>query len=163
MASETNCRTMAEDPPAIKALKILAYCLILAVSLLGNSAIVSITARKKRTRTTVNYLIANMAASDLLMSTVAVPNKLCQIVLGTRAWLLDKTIGAILCKLVYFFQDISTALSIQGLVIISIERYRATVHPFLPAIITPKRCKFIIPLTWFTSVSLHGIFLRLSS
>lgn len=35
--------------------------------LLGNSTIVSITARNRRTRTNLNYIIANMAASDLLM------------------------------------------------------------------------------------------------
>ena len=158
MANETDCSTMADDSSAIKAVKILAYSFILAVSLLGNSAIITITARNKRTRTTVNYLIANMAASDLLISTFAVPNKLCQIVLGPRAWLIDGIVGAILCKLVYFFQDVSIAVSIQSLVVISIERYRAIVYPFRPAVITPKRCKIVIAIIWFTSVSLHGIY-----
>ena len=158
MANETDCKTMADDSSAIKAVKILAYSFILAVSLLGNSAIITITARNKRTRTTVNYLIANMAASDLLISTFAVPNKLCQILLGPRAWLIDGIVGAILCKLVYFFQDVSIAVSIQSLVVISIERYRAIVYPFRPAVITTKRCKLVIALIWFTSVSLHGIY-----
>lgn len=158
MANQSDCRSLAEDTSPVTAVKILVYSVIMVVSLIGNSAIVTITARNKRARTTVNYLIANMAASDLLISTFAVPNKLCEIVLGPRVWLLDGIVGLILCKLVYFFQDMSTTVSIHTLVVISIERYRAIVLPFSSAIITTKRCKFIIPLIWLTSMALHGIY-----
>ena len=158
MDNATDCRTLADDPSPIKAVRILIYSVILFVSLLGNTAIITITVRNARTLTTVNYFIANMAASDLLISTFAVPNRLCQIVLGPRTWLIDGIVGSILCKLVYFFQDLSTAVSIQSLVVISIERYRAIVYPYRPAVITPKRCKWIIPLIWLTSAALHGIY-----
>lgn len=158
MANQSDCMTLAEDASPIKAIKILVYSVVMVVSLLGNSAIITITARNKRARTTVNYLIANMAASDLLISIFAVPNKLCEIVLGPRVWLIDGIVGLILCKLVYFFQDMSTTVSIYTLVVISIERYRAIVFPFSSAVITTKRCKFIIPLIWFVSMALHCMY-----
>lgn len=158
MANTTVCGNLEDQSFPIKLVKILCYSLILITSLLGNTAIIAITARNSRTLTSINYLIANMAASDLLVSIFAVPNQLCQVIFGERAWLIDGIMGSVLCKLVFFCQDISTAVSIQSLVVISMERYRAIVYPFRPAVITPKRCKFIIPLIWLASVSLHGIY-----
>ena len=155
MANET-CRPLVEDASPMKAVKILTYCLVLIVSLLGNSAIISIVMRNKRMRTTVNYFISNMAASDLLISTIAVPMKLCEIAIGPRRWLIEGTLGLILCKLTYFLQDISTDVSIQSLVVIAIDRYLGIVFPFRPALITPKLCRVIIPLVWITSMSLHA-------
>ncbi|XP_022794360.1 neuropeptide FF receptor 2-like [Stylophora pistillata] len=151
MVNTTVCGSLEDK--SLKLVKILSYSLILIISLLGNTAIIAITARNSRTLTTVNYLIANMAASDLLISIFAVPSQL-----SGHAWLIDGVVGSVLCKLVFFCQDISTAVSIQSLVVISIERYRAIAHPFRPAVITPKRCKLIIPLIWFAAVSLHGIY-----
>ena len=153
-----NCRPFANDNSSIKGVKILLYSVVLIVSLFGNSVIITTVARNKHMRTTINYLIANMAASDLLISTFAVPMKLCEIVVGSRRWLIDGIAGLVLCKLVYFLQDISMAVSIQSLVVIAIDRYRGIVFPFRPAIITPKRCKIIIPLVWFTSMGLHGTY-----
>lgn len=156
MVNTTVCGSLEDK--SLKSVKILGYSLILIISLLGNTAIIAITARNSRTLTTVNYLIANMAASDLLISIFAVPNQLYRVIQSEHTWLIDGVVGSILCKLVFFCQDISTAVSIQSLVVISIERYRAIAHPFRPAVITPKRCKLIIPLIWLASVSLHGIY-----
>ena len=77
-----------------------------------------------------------MAASDLLISTFAVPREHVETLAGARRWLLDGLIGLALCKLVYFFQDISTAVSIQSLVVMAIDRYRGVVFAFRPPIIT---------------------------
>ena len=154
-----SCKLLSEDTSLVKAVKILVYTLVLIVSLLGNSAIIAIVARNKRMRTTINYLIANMAASDLMIPTVAVPMKLYEIVAGPRSWLIDGIMGLILCKLLYFLRDISTAVSIQSLVVIAIDRYRGIVFPFRPPIITPKLCKVIIPLVWLTSMAIHIIYL----
>ena len=128
------------------------------VSLFGNLAVMAIISRNKRMWTTTNYLMANMAASDLLISTFAVPRELVETFAGARRWLLDGLIGLALCKLVYFFQDISTAVSIQSLVVMAIDRYRGVVFPFRPPIITPKVCKVIIPIIWIVAMCLHGTY-----
>ena len=157
-APSESCRPFAEDTNAINGLKIMLYSIVLISSLFGNFVIIVTVARKKRMRTTINYLIANMAASDLLISTFAVPIKLSEIVVGSRRWLIDGILGLISCKLGYFFQDISMAVSTFSLVLIAIDRHRGIVSPFRPAITTPKRCKVIIPLIWLLAMGLHAIY-----
>ena len=157
-SSDGSCKPFAGDFFAITAFKVLVYSLLLIVSLVENSVIIATVVRNKQMQTTINYLIANMAASDLLISTFAVPIKLAEIVVGPRRWLLHGTVGLISCKLAYFLQDISSSVSVQSLVVIAIDRYRGIVFPFRQAIITPKRCKVIIPLVWLSSMGLHAIY-----
>ena len=153
-----SCEPFAEEALTIKAVKVLVYCVVHIVSLVGNPVTIANVARSKTMQTTVNYLIANMAASDLLISTFAVPIQLVEILVGPRRWLLHGTVGLISCKLAYFFQDISSTVSVQSLVVIAIDRYRGIVFPFRQAIVTPKRCKFIIPLLWLSSMGLHATY-----
>jgi len=127
-------------------------------SLLGNTAVIIIVSKNKRMRTTTNYLIVNMAASDLLISAFAVPRELTELYTGFRRWLVDGLAGLILCKLVYVFQDISTAVSIQSLVVMAIDRYHGVVFPFRPPISTSKFCKVVIPVIWTVAVGAHGVY-----
>lgn len=164
--ADDNCTALVDDSTTVKFAKIMGYSILLVTSIFGNSVIIATVMRNKRMRTTVNYLIANVAASDFLISTFAVPIKLSEIVTKPRGWLLEGVLGAISCKLAYFLQDVSTAVSIISLVVISIDRYRGILYPFRSALITPKRCKIVIPLAWLSSMALHGIyfyFIRLES
>ena len=107
-------------------------------------------------RKTTNYLIANMATSDLLTTVFAVPRVLVEIFAGSQRWLLGGLAGLSLCKVVYFFQDLSIAVSIQSLVVIAIDRYQGIVFPFRPPIITCKICKALIPVIWMVAILIHG-------
>jgi hypothetical protein len=127
-------------------------------SLLGNTAVIIIVSKNKRMRTTTNYLIVNMAASDLLISAFAVPRELAEIYTGPRRWLVDGAAGLILCKLVYIFQDTSTAVSIQSLVVMAIDRYHGVVFPFRPPIATWKVCKVGIPVIWTVAIGVHSVY-----
>ena len=151
-----SCEVLSESLTYVKCIKTFAYSLILLISLSGNLAVIAIVSKNKSMWTTTNFLIANMAASDLLISVFAVPRELVEVFTGPRRWLLDGLTGLILCKLVYFFQDISAAVSIQSLVAIAIDRYRGVVFPFRPPIITSKVCKVIIPIIWIVAMCLHG-------
>ena len=158
-STETKCIPFSkEDPISTKTVKAICYTVIMLTSFLGNVAVIAIVAKFKHMRTTTNYLIANMAVSDLLLSTFAVPRELTQIFIGHERWLIDGPAGAALCKIVYFFQDISIAVSIQSIVAITLDRYTGVVYPFRPPIITPKRRKFVIAFIWLTSMGLHGIY-----
>ena len=156
--SEENCELFAESSTSVKCLKTFAYSVILLFSLFGNLAVILIVWKNERMRTTTNLLISNMAASDLLISVFAVPRELAQIYAGHRRWLIDGVLGSISCKLVYVFQDISTAVSIQSLVVIAIDRYRGIVYPFHPPLITSKVCKAIIPIIWIVAIGLHSTY-----
>ena len=147
-----------EDPSSIKVIKAACYTVLMLLSLLGNAAIIAIVAKNRHMQTTTNYLIANMALSDLLLSTFAVPREMAEIFIGFRGWLIDGLAGAVLCKAVYFFQDISTAVSIQSIVVITLDRYTGVVQPFREPIVTPKRRKFVIALIWLISMGLHAIY-----
>ena len=140
----------------IKLVKAACYSIIMLISLIGNSSLIAIVARYKHTQTTTNLLIANMAISDLMVSAFAVPRKLAQIFTGVQRWLIDGTAGVILCKLVYFFQDISTAVSIQSILFITVDRYAGVVQPYREPIITPRRRRVLIPLIWLIAMGLHG-------
>ena len=155
--ADGNCTALVDDSTTVKFAKIMGYSILLVTSIFGNGVIIATVVRNKRMRTTVNYLIANVAVSDFLVSTIAVPIQLSEIVTKPRGWLLEGVLGVISCKLAYFLQDVSTAVSILSLVIISIDRYRGILYPFRSAIITPLRCKIVIPLVWLSSMALHGI------
>ena len=99
-----------------------------------------------------------MAVSDLLISVFAVPRELVEIVVGYRRWLLGGSVGLILCKFVFFFQDMSTAVSIQSLVVIAFDRYRGVVFPFRAPIKSSTVCKVIIPIIWIVAMGLHSTY-----
>lgn len=157
--SPENCTVFDGSSLPGKYIKAFAYILIMLVSLIGNLAVIAIVARNKQMRTPTNVLIANVAASDLLISSFAIPRELVEIFTGPRRWLLDGLMGVVLCKLVYFLQDISTAVSLQSLVIIAIDRYRGVVFPFRPQLITSWRCKVLIPIIWIVAMCIHAPYL----
>ena len=158
-SSDVTCVPFSkEDPVSAKAIKATSYIVIMLFALLGNAAVIAIVSKNKHMRTTTNYLIANMAVSDMLLSAFAMPRELTQIFVGYQGWLIDGLSGATLCKVVYFFQEISTAVSIQSIVVITLDRYTGVVQPFREPIVTPKRRKFVIALIWLISMGLHGIY-----
>ena len=156
--SGENCELFAASSTSVKCLKTFACSVILLFSLFGNLAVILIVWKNERMRTTTNLLIANMAASDLLTSVFAIPRELTENFVGVRRWLIDGLMGLISCKLVYVFQDISTAVSLQSLVVIAIDRYRGVVYPFHPPLITSKVCKAIIPIIWIIAIGLHSTY-----
>ncbi|XP_068680667.1 uncharacterized protein [Montipora foliosa] len=88
-AQPKQCPSLTEDKIDVKIIKILAYSIVFIVSLFGNSVIIATVMRNRRMQTTVNYLIANMAASDLFISVFAVPMKISEIVKCPRRWLIE--------------------------------------------------------------------------
>ena len=144
---------------ASNVIKTIAYTVLMLVSLLGNSLVILIVWRRRHMRTTTNLLITNMAASDLLISLFAVPREITEIFFGPRRWLIQGVFGLVTCKVVYLLQDISTAVSIQSLVVISVSRFSAIVFPFRAPFITTKSCKVIIPVTWLAACAIHSVYL----
>ena len=121
-SSQVRICELYHESTSVKCIKALVYSMIMIISLCGNLAIIAIVLKNIRMWTTTNFLIVNMAASDLLISVFAIPREFVFTFTGPRRWLLDGLTGLIMCKLVYFFQDISTAVSIQSLVVIAIDR-----------------------------------------
>ena len=154
---EYSCKPYQSDTDMTKGVKIFSYCVLLLVSVLGNSLLIAVIRRNKRMQTITNYLIANMAVSDILITVLAVPRQITEILLGPRRWLINGVLGSLLCKSLSFFQDISTGVSILSLVVMAIDRYRGIVFPLRKDLMMPpaKQCKIIISLIWVISMGLH--------
>ena len=145
---------ITEDSLEVKVCKILSYALLVAFSLLGNVLIAMVVCRDRNMRTTTNFLIVNMAVSDLHVPVFAMPRACVEIFIGNLRWLIGGALGETLCKLTAFLQDISTAVSVQSLVAISVDRFYAVWFPLKAARAKP-RMKCVISLIWVTSALIH--------
>ena len=134
--------------------KTLAYCLVPLVFLVGNFFIGIIVYRKKTTRKTFDFLIINMAASDLLYPMIVFPQVLTQ--LYQDSWLINGPLGHGLRKTLYFLQYVSSAVSIQSLILIAVDRFGAVVFPLCSPFISSKLCRFFIFATWILATVVHS-------
>ena len=141
------------NPKALKIGVTFALSLILVVSLVGNSLIVLIVSKTPTLRKPINMLIANMAMSDLLYPIFLFPVRLADLHAGS--WPIGGTLGQALCKIHPFLADISSLVSIQSLVLITVDRFVAVVVPLRSSLITPKLCPFFIVATWIVAVAVH--------
>ena len=114
-----------QETVTTQTVKTLAYCLIILLSLAGNSVVIVTVWRNISMRSVTNLFIANLAASDLLITFLGMPNMITQLYLG-RKWIF----GEALCKLVVFFQSVSVASSILTLLAITFDRFWAIIFPF---------------------------------
>ena len=133
-----------------------ACAFIFTTSLLGNAMVVIVVYRERRMRTIVNFLIVNMAVSDFLCTVFVIPKVITQTFTYPGAWFITETLGDALCKIVFFFQDVTVAVSLLTLLLIAIERYYAI---FCPVIVDPtqrNRCKVMILSTWLVAFFMYA-------
>ena len=105
-----------------------AYCIILVLSLVGNSSIGIIVYRTQTMRKPTNYFVTNMAMSDLLYSIFFFPHKIALLYKG-QSWLVGSGFGLAMCKLLPFLSDTSTIVSVQSLILIAVDRFGAVLFP----------------------------------
>ena len=149
-SSSSSCSSLI-NPEALKVGATVAYSLILVVSLVGNSLIVLIVYKTPTLRKPINMLIANMAMSDLLLPIFLIPVGLTDLHVGS--WLIGGTLGQALCKIHPFLIEISTKVSIQSLVLITVDRYAAVVVPLRSPLISRKVCRCLIVGTWILAAA----------
>ena len=127
--------------------KMFAYCLIIVVSLAGNSLIAIIIYKKKPMRRKINYFILNMALSDILISIVVIPMDFAELFVIS-----DGLLGQTLCKVAPIVKYLSCVVSIESLVLIAVDRFGAVVFPLRRPFISSKICPFLILATWISGV-----------
>ena len=135
-----------------------ALSLNIAVSLTGNSFIVLIVYKTPTLRKPMNYFIANMAMSDLLYS-IFLPPTLLSLIHRKDLWPIGGQFGQALCKLVPFFDGVSSIVSIQNLVLITVDRFVAVVFPLRSPLIRSKLCPFFILGTWIVAAAVMSPYL----
>jgi len=138
---------------ALKIGQTIGYCLILGFSLFGNS-IIGLTVYKTPTlRKPINYLIANMAVSDMLLPFFTIPLRLSAEIHSGGSWLTGGLLGQALCKLAIYLTHVSFGVSSQSLVLIALDRYVAVVFPLRSPFISRKLFPFFILATWVVALA----------
>ena len=113
-----------------------AYCLIFLVALVGNTVIGIMVYKTKTMRKPINFLIGNMAMSDLLIPIFWIPRDIQ--LLYINSWLIGGSLGQALCKLVSFLPEVSIVVSIQSLVLIAVDRFGCVVFLLRSPLISSK-------------------------
>ena len=96
--------------------------------------------------------------SDLFTPLTIMPITIVKIISGCDFWKVDspQLLGNILCKLCYFLPDVSVTVSIQSLLLISLDRFIAVVFPFRAKLISSKVRLTSILCIWIIAVAVHA-------
>lgn len=137
-----------------------ANVLVMFMALVGNSLILIVVVNSKSMKNTTDIFIANMALSDLIFPVLVIPRKIVEIYFGERRWLIGGDAGLALCKILFFLQDLSTAVSIFSLILITVDRFYAIVLPLKRFPMTKRSCILIALLTWVLGTVIHGVYLE---
>ncbi len=132
--------------------KTFAYCLILVVSLFGNTLIGIIVYKTKTMRRTINYFIVNMAMSDLLFPIFVFPSVLTDLHGGFVFF--GYQLGQAFCSAVRLLQYVSAFVSVESLVLIALDRFGAVVFPLRSPLIRSKLCLLFSLGTWVVAIAL---------
>ena len=138
--------------------QIISLSLTLVVSLVGNSLIVIIVYKTPTLRKPINYFIANMAMSDLLLPIFWLPWRLSELHYD-NSWSIGGQFRQALCKIVPFFSYVSIAVSVQNLILIAVDRFGAVVFPLRSPLIRSKLRPFFILATWIVAVAFSSSYL----
>ena len=104
--------------------KIAPVLLVMIATLIGNLVlIVAIINKKSRRRKRVNVFIVNLAIADLTVAFITMTTELLEAMF--RQWVL----GALLCKLLLYFQVVTLSSTTFLLTGMSIDRYQILVRP----------------------------------
>ncbi|XP_028408312.1 neuromedin-K receptor-like [Dendronephthya gigantea] len=148
--TNSTCPPASEDSDAEKAVKTLAYALVILMAFLGNVLVIGVIYKNKKMRTITNFQIVNMSLADILITVAAMPATVFQIYQGSR-W----PFGLIPCKLVVFLQGISVSCSVFTMACIAIDRFCAILYPY-KKYIDQRRCNIMIGLCWLLAVLLQS-------
>uniref|UniRef100_UPI00398E9277 pyroglutamylated RF-amide peptide receptor-like n=1 Tax=Pristiophorus japonicus TaxID=55135 RepID=UPI00398E9277 len=112
-----------ELPFAAEVTFVLIYCMIFLLAFCGNSLVLCVVKRAKKSRTVTTMFICSLAISDLLITFFCIPFTLLQNI--SSEWIG----GAFVCKMVPFVQTTAVVSCILTMVCIAVERYEGIVHP----------------------------------
>ena len=141
VVNTTEPQTAQGEFSAVQILQLIFYFGIIIVGFTGNS-VVCVTLLSRQTRRVGEYLILNLAVTDLATCAISIPFDLVERLSGGFPF------GSILCYMVYPFQTVLMAVSVITLLSISLERHRVVMTPLRPRVL-PRTAKIAICLSWF--------------
>ena len=115
---KTNSNTNSNDAKWLDILQYTLFTLIFVVSTFGNTLVCLVIATTRRMRTTRNYLLVNLAVSDLTVALLCIPFDMV-VKITEPEWQL----GDAMCKLLWPSMTLVTNSSAATLAIISYDRW----------------------------------------
>lgn len=154
--NSSGCFTSLEDPYDTTLLppdmtfdednlmSVIVYCLLFVAAAVGNLTVFLTLFRNRHRKSRVNLFIMHLSVADLIVTFIMLPlETIWHITVSWRA-------GDIACRLLMFFRAFGLYLSSFILVVISLDRYFAILHP-LSMSDAERRGKLMILLAWLFS------------
>ncbi|KAJ7310491.1 hypothetical protein JRQ81_007413 [Phrynocephalus forsythii] len=110
----------------VKALLIVAYSVIICISLFGNMVVCHVVVKNKRMHSATSLFIVNLAVADVTISLLNTPFTLVRFVSST--WVF----GKLMCHISRFVQYCSVHVSVLTLTAIALDRHQVIMHPLKP-------------------------------
>uniref|UniRef100_A0A8C5KGC4 Neuropeptide Y receptor type 5 n=1 Tax=Jaculus jaculus TaxID=51337 RepID=A0A8C5KGC4_JACJA len=117
------------------------YTFVSLLGFMGNLLILMAVTKKRSQKTTVNFLIGNLAFSDILVVLFCSPFTLTSVLLDQ--WMF----GKVMCHVMPFLQCVSVMVSTLILISIAIVRYHMIKHP-ISNNLTANHGYFLIATVW---------------
>ncbi|XP_068105769.1 G-protein coupled receptor 83-like [Hyperolius riggenbachi] len=155
---ENNTKYEAESQSiTVKALLIVAYSVIIVISLFGNILVCHVVIKNKRIQSATSLFIVNLAVADIMITLLNTPFTLVRFVSST--WIF----GKLMCHVSRFVQYCSVHVSVLTLTAIALDRHQVIMHPLKPRMSTVKGIICILIIWFMASVfSLpHAVYQKL--
>ncbi|KAM8953974.1 G-protein coupled receptor 83-like [Pelodytes ibericus] len=112
--------------PTVKALLIIAYSVIIFMSLFGNMLVCHVVMKNKRMHSATSLFIVNLAISDIMITLLNTPFTLVRFV--NSSWVFGKD----MCHISRFVQYCSLHVSTLTLTAIALDRHQVILNPLKP-------------------------------
>ena len=128
---------------SFKVVFFLAISVVMLLSVFGNISVVISFLKTQNIRTSTNYYITSMAVSDVLYVTTD-----WTLYSSSRLSVFSNSLSSFGCKLGKYCTHVSYSVSIFSLVLITVDRFIATVFPLKVTMITKRIRAIFILLSW---------------
>ncbi|KAG7203148.1 hypothetical protein KM043_010268 [Ampulex compressa] len=125
---------------------IVTYSVLMAISAVGNTTVLVLILRRKRTsKSRIHTMLMHLAIADMLVTFLMMPLEIAWSI--TVSW----KAGDAMCRIMAFFRVFGLYLSSFVLVCISMDRYYAVIRP-LQLLDVDRRGKVMLSIAWIGSI-----------
>ena len=123
-------------------------------SFVGNIVLIVVVYRTRTMRTSTDYFVVNMAASDIFLPFSHLVGDI--VFKRYDASYLSQTTGTVLCKFFDLYRHVSYGVSLLSLIITSVYRFYAVAFPTRARVQSRRTCIILLLLTWVVPIAMSS-------